>query len=50
MKSEARDKLTAAIPLKRIGEPDEVAQAAEFIFKNDYFTGRGIDLDGALRL
>ncbi len=50
MKSEARDKLTAAIPLKRIGEPDQVAQAAEFIFKNDYFTGRGIDLDGALRL
>ena len=50
MKSETRDKLTAAIPLKRIGEPDQVAQAAEFIFKNDYFTGRGIELDGALRL
>ena len=50
MKPEARNKLTAGIPLKRIGEPDQVAQAAEFIFENDYFTGRGIELDGALRL
>ena len=50
MKPEARDKLTAGIPLKRIGEPDQVAQAAEFIFQNDYFSGRGIELDGALRM
>ena len=50
MKQEARDKLTAGIPLKRIGEPDQVAQAAEFIFQNDYFSGRGIELDGALRM
>jgi len=50
MKQEAKDKLTAGIPLKRIGEPDQVAQAAEFIFQNDYFSGRGIDLDGALRM
>jgi len=42
--------LTAGIPLKRIGEPDQVAQAAEFIFQNDYFSGRGIELDGALRM
>jgi 3-oxoacyl-[acyl-carrier protein] reductase len=38
------------IPLKRIGEPDEVAKAAEFIFDNDYYSGRCIDLDGAQRL
>ena len=50
MKQEARDKLTAGIPLKRIGEPDQVAQAVEFIFQNDYFSGRGIELDGALRM
>jgi 3-oxoacyl-[acyl-carrier protein] reductase len=50
MKQEARDKLTAGIPLRRIGEPDQVAQAAEFIFLNDYFSGRGIELDGALRM
>jgi len=29
--------LAKMIPLKRIGEPDEVAKAAEFIFDNDYY-------------
>lgn len=50
MKPEARDKLTSGIPLKRIGEPDEIAQAVEFIFENDYFSGRVIEVDGVLRL
>jgi 3-oxoacyl-[acyl-carrier protein] reductase len=50
MKPEAREKLTAAIPLKRMGEPDEIANAVEFIFDNDYFTGRIIEVDGLLRL
>ena len=42
--------LAKMIPLGRIGEPDEVAKAAEFIFENDYYSGRCIDLDGAQRL
>jgi 3-oxoacyl-[acyl-carrier protein] reductase len=50
MKPEAREKLTAAIPLKRMGEPDEIAKAVEFIFENDYFSGRCIEVDGVLRL
>ena len=50
MKPEARDKITAGIPLKRMGEPDEIAKAVEFIFDNDYFTGRIIEVDGMLRL
>jgi 3-oxoacyl-[acyl-carrier protein] reductase len=50
MKPEARDKLTAGIPLKRMGEPDEIAAAVEFIFQNDYVSGRLIEVDGALRL
>ena len=50
MKPEARDKLTAMIPAGRVGEPDEVARAVEFIFENDYVNGRSIDVDGALRL
>jgi 3-oxoacyl-[acyl-carrier protein] reductase len=50
MKPEAREKLTAGIPLKRMGEPDEIANAVEFIFDNDYFTGRIIEVDGLLRL
>jgi 3-oxoacyl-[acyl-carrier protein] reductase len=50
MKPEAREKLTAGIPLKRMGEPDEIANAVEFIFDNDYFSGRIIEVDGVLRL
>jgi 3-oxoacyl-[acyl-carrier protein] reductase len=50
MKPEARDKLTSGIPLKRMGEPDEIAAAVEFIFQNDYFSGRLIEVDGVLRL
>jgi 3-oxoacyl-[acyl-carrier protein] reductase len=50
MKPEAREKLTAGIPLKRMGEPDEIANAVEFIFDNEYFTGRIIEVDGLLRL
>ena len=50
MPDNVKEKLAAMIPLKRIGEPDEVAEAAEFIFQNDYFSGRCIDLDGAQRM
>ena len=50
MKPEAMKKLTSGIPLQRVGDPDEVAHAVEFILRNDYFSGRCIDLDGGLRL
>jgi 3-oxoacyl-[acyl-carrier protein] reductase len=49
MKPEILDKVLAPVPLQRLGEPDEVAAAARFIFENDFFTGRCIDLDGGLR-
>jgi len=49
MKPEVLERMIAPIPLKRLGNPDEVAQAARFIFENDFFTGRCIDLDGGLR-
>ena len=50
MKPEAREKLTGGIPLRRMGEPDEIAQTVQFILENDYLSGRCIDVDGALRL
>ena len=50
MKPEAREKLTAHIPAQRIGAPDEIAQTVQFIFENDYISGRCIDVDGGLRL
>ena len=50
MPDHVKEGLSKMVPLGRIGEPDEVAKAAEFIFMNEYFSGRCIDLDGALRL
>jgi 3-oxoacyl-[acyl-carrier protein] reductase len=49
MKPEARDRLIGAVPLKRLGEPENIAKAATFIFENDYFTGRVVEVDGGLR-
>jgi 3-oxoacyl-[acyl-carrier protein] reductase len=50
MKPEALAKMTAGIPLKRMGKPDEIAHSAAFIFENDYYTGRIIECDGGLRI
>jgi 3-oxoacyl-[acyl-carrier protein] reductase len=49
MKPETLEKVLAPVPIKRLGEPSEVARAARFIFENDFFSGRCIDLDGGLR-
>jgi 3-oxoacyl-[acyl-carrier protein] reductase len=50
MRPEVLDKLTAPVPLKRLGLPEEIANAVVFIFENDFFTGRCLDVDGGLRL
>lgn len=50
MKPEALERMTAGIPLKRVGKPEEIASAAAFILENDYLSGRVIEVDGALRL
>ena len=50
MKPEALAKVTAPVPLGRLGEPEEIAQAVGFIFENEFFTGRCLELDGGLRL
>ena len=50
MKPEARAKMNAGIPAGRMGTPGEIARTAKFIFKNDYFNGRVLELDGGLRL
>ena len=50
MRPEVLDKLTAPVPLKRLGLPEEIAHAVLFIFENDFFTGRCLEIDGGLRL
>ncbi|MDY7115132.1 SDR family oxidoreductase [Halomonas sp. SSL-5] len=50
MRQDMLDKLTSGVPLKRLGQPENIAQSALFIFENDYFSGRVIECDGGLRL
>jgi len=50
LKPEAYERITGAVPLKRTGSVEELAQAVEFIIENDYFSGRILELDGGLRL
>ncbi len=50
MKPEALEKMTAGIPLRRMGTPEEIAHTARFIFENDYVTGRVFEIDGGIRL
>jgi 3-oxoacyl-[acyl-carrier protein] reductase len=50
MKPEVLAKISAGIPVGRVGEPDEIAQTAAFVLENDYMNGRVIEVDGGLRL
>jgi 3-oxoacyl-[acyl-carrier protein] reductase len=46
MKPESLDKVKNSIPLRRLAEPDEIALTSLFLFENDHFTGRVIEVDG----
>jgi 3-oxoacyl-[acyl-carrier protein] reductase len=50
MPEEARERLTSAIPLRRMAEPAEVSHAVRFALENEYVNGRVIPVDGGLRL
>ncbi|CBV42756.1 SDR family oxidoreductase [Halomonas elongata] len=44
------ERITSGVPLKRLGQPEDIAESVAFIFENDYFTGRILECDGGLRL
>jgi 3-oxoacyl-[acyl-carrier protein] reductase len=50
MNQKAREALVAAIPVGRIGEPEDLWLAVKFIIECDYFNGRTIDVDGGLQM
>jgi 3-oxoacyl-[acyl-carrier protein] reductase len=50
MPEKAIERITSAIPAKRLAEPEEMASAVRFIIENDYINGRDIAVDGGLRL
>jgi 3-oxoacyl-[acyl-carrier protein] reductase len=50
MNQKARDALVAAIPVGRIGLPEDLWLAVRFVLECDYFNGRCIDVDGGLAM
>jgi NAD(P)-dependent dehydrogenase (short-subunit alcohol dehydrogenase family) len=38
------------LPVKRIGRPDEIAEAVVFLVSNGYVNGTVLDIDGGARL
>jgi 3-oxoacyl-[acyl-carrier protein] reductase len=50
MNQKARDALVAAVPVGRVGAPEDVWRAVRFIVECDYFDGRCIDVDGGLSM
>ena len=49
MPPEMLQTLVKPVPLRRVGEPEEMFQAIKFMIECDYFTGRCIEVWG-LRL
>ncbi|MEP1448863.1 MAG: SDR family oxidoreductase [Paraglaciecola sp.] len=50
MRPEMREMFIKSIPAQRLADVEELAHAAKFIFENDYFTGRTLELDGGTRV
>jgi 3-oxoacyl-[acyl-carrier protein] reductase len=50
MNQKARDALVAAVPVGRVGEPEDIWLGLKFIIECDYFNGRVLDIDGGLSM
>ena len=50
MNQKARDALVAAIPVGRIGLPEDIWLAVKFVLECDYLNGFTIDVDGGLQM
>jgi 3-oxoacyl-[acyl-carrier protein] reductase len=50
MNPKAREALVAAIPVGRIGVPEDIWMAVKFVLECDYFDGRTVDVDGGLSM
>jgi len=50
MNARAREALVSAIPVGRIGEPEDIWRAVQFCIECDYFDGRTLDVDGGLTM
>lgn len=44
------EKIVNQMPLKRLGEPEEISRTVKFIIENDFVNGRILEIDGGLRI
>jgi 3-oxoacyl-[acyl-carrier protein] reductase len=50
MNARAREALISAIPVGRMGEPEDIWLAIRFCIECEYFNGRTVDVDGGLTM
>ena len=50
MRPEVLEGMLKAVPLRRVGTPDEIFAGVRFIIECGYFTGRCIDIDGGISM
>lgn len=50
MKPEMRERLEKMKPVGRLGEAVEIAHTAKYIFENEFFTGRVVEIDGGIAM
>jgi 3-oxoacyl-[acyl-carrier protein] reductase len=50
MNQKARDALVSMVPVGRVGEPEDIWKAVQFVIECDYFNARTIDVDGGLTM
>ena len=49
LKNRIFEQIAASVPMRRIGRPEEVADAIVFLAGNGYVTGVILDVDGGMR-
>ena len=50
LREDIKEKFTNSIPLRRFAETDEMSDGVLFILKNEYYTGRMLEIDGGARI
>lgn len=50
MSEKRQEQFSEQIPLKRFGQPEEIADAVAFLARNEYITGQVITVDGGLTI
>ncbi|MBS1256103.1 MAG: 3-oxoacyl-[acyl-carrier-protein] reductase FabG [Deltaproteobacteria bacterium] len=50
LRDDIKEKFVKSIPLRRFAEPTEMSDGVLFILRNDYFTGRMLEIDGGARI